>query len=341
MFEFLLAYCLFLLKGVTILVLLMVFLAFVTSLKSKKKLSSIRFENLNHRKQDLEQSLLEQFSKTGTKSAQLALKNFLKALKLKKRMNKQSEDQGKRCFVMSFQGDLHASEVKTLREEISAVLQVANIDDEVVLRIESPGGAVPCYGLVASQMMRIKQSKIKLTVCVDKIAASGGYLAAVVADRILAAPFAYIGSIGVVLTMPNFHDFLKNRDVDVVELTAGKHKRSISSIGKLTADGKKHTSEQLKAIHEQFKSLVSAYRPQVEIENVATGDYWTAKAALGLGLVDELTTSDTYIAELVSTSEVWEVTTQKKKTLKSMVSETTQALFSSVLSVLQRQQTGV
>ena len=340
MFEFLLAYCLFLLKGVTILILLMVFLAFVTSLKSKKKLSSIRFENLNHRKQDLNSHCLSSFQKQGL-SLHSLLKNFLKALKLKKRMNKQSEDQGKRCFVMSFQGDLHASEVKTLREEISAVLQVANIDDEVVLRIESPGGAVPCYGLVASQMMRIKQSKIKLTVCVDKIAASGGYLAAVVADRILAAPFAYIGSIGVVLTMPNFHDFLKNRDVDVVELTAGKHKRSISSIGKLTADGKKHTSEQLKAIHEQFKSLVSAYRPQVEIENVATGDYWTAKAALGLGLVDELTTSDTYIAELVSTSEVWEVTTQKKKTLKSMVSETTQALFSSVLSVLQRQQTGV
>ncbi len=341
MFDFLFAYLLFLLKGITIVVLVMVLLAFVFSLKSKKKPSSIRFENLNQRRQAMEQSLLEQFSHSGTKFSQVALKNFLKAVKSKKRLSKRLEDQSKRCFVMSFQGDLHASEVKTLREEISAVLQVANVDDEVVLRIESPGGAVPCYGLVASQLMRIKQSKIKLTVCVDKIAASGGYLAAVVADRLLAAPFAYIGSIGVVLTMPNFHDFLKNRDIDVIELTAGKHKRSISTIGKLTSDGKKHTTSQLKAIHEQFKELVGAYRPQIEIEKVATGDYWTAKAALALGLVDDLTTSDTYITELISTNEVWEVSTLKKKSLKSMVSESTQALFSALIGLMHRHNSGI
>ena len=284
---------------------------------------------------------MEKFAKLGTKAALAALKQFAQGIKSRKRLNKQMAKQRKRCFVLSFEGDLHANQVKSFREEVSAVLQVANSEDEVVVRLSSPGGAVSAYGLVASQMMRFKQSKLKLTVCVDTIAASGGYLAAVVADRILAAPFAFIGSIGVVMTMPNFHDFLKKHDVDVIELTAGKHKRSISTLGKCTEEGKKHTTGQLKAIHEQFKELVISFRPQVEIDKVATGDYWTAKNAMAMGLVDDLTTSDAYVSELIATCEVWEVSTRKKKSLQSMLKESTQAIMEVLLAQFSRQQNTV
>lgn len=339
--DFLLTYLLFLLKGVTVLIILMILIAFSVSMGGKKSKSKIIFEYINKKKQDLEKSLLEQFAKLGTKASGKALKQYVKAYKSRNKLDKSIEKQKKRSYILSFNGDLHASEVKTFRDEVTAILQVASIDDEVVVKIESPGGAVPNYGLLASQLVRIKQAKVRLTVCVDKIAASGGYLAAVVADRILAAPFAYIGSIGVVVTLPNLHEFLQKKDVNMIELTAGKHKRSISMLGKCTEEGKKHTTAQLKAIHEQFKELVASYRPQVDIEKVATGDYWTAKNALAFGLVDDLTTSDTYITELVTTSDVWEVSTPKKKTVKQLFKESSQAIIDGVLEKLYSQSSGI
>lgn len=323
MYEMLFAYLLFLMKGVTLVILFLVVMAVVMAMKSKGKEAGINFVFLNEKQYDLEKSLLASFAKTGQKAAGHALKQFIQAGKTRKKMDKKAMGLRKRSFVMSFEGDMHASQVKAFREEISAVLRVAQPEDEVIVRVQSPGGAVPCYGLVASQLVRVKQAKIKLTVCVDQIAASGGYLAAVVADRILAAPFATIGSIGVVVTVPNFHDFLKKQDVDVIELTAGKHKRSISMLGKTTEEGKKHTTGQLKTIHEQFKEMVISYRPQVDIQQVATGDYWTAKTALSYGLVDDLTTSDAYIQELMQSSDVWEVSTPKKKSLQSMLKAST------------------
>lgn len=330
MYEVLFAYLLFLMKGVTLVILFLIVVAVVFALKSKGKDAAICFEYLNEKQLGLEKSLLSAFAKTGQKAAGQALKNFLQAGKTRRKMDKRTNDLRKRSFVMSFEGDMHASQVKALRDEITAVLRVAQPEDEVVVRVQSPGGAVPGYGLVASQLVRVKQAKLKLTVCVDQIAASGGYLAAVVADRILAAPFATIGSIGVVVTVPNFHDFLKKQDVDMIELTAGKYKRSISMLGKISEEGKRHTTGQLKVIHEQFKEMVISYRPQVDIQQVATGDYWTAKTALAYGLVDDLSTSDAYIQELIQSSDVWEISTPKKKSLQSMFKESTVALMDAV-----------
>lgn len=332
--ELFLAYLLFFLKGVTVLIFFVILVVVLASTQAKKTKNPIVFLNLNKVQQDRHKGILEQFAKLGTKAATTVLKQFMAAQKFKRKQDKIQGKQRKRSFVLAFKGDTKASQVDVLREEITAVLQVARSQDEVVLCVESPGGGVSQYGLVASQLMRIKQAKIKLTVCVDVVAASGGYLATVVADRILAAPFAFIGSIGVVMTTPNIHDFLKKKDINVIEITAGKHKRSISTLGQCTEEGKRHTQGQLKEIHEQFKALIMSYRPQVEIESVATGDFWTAKNALELGLIDDLITSDAYISELVASTEVWEVSTDKKKGLQSWVKEAMEAGFEAILGTL-------
>jgi len=339
MSELLISYVLFLLKGVTAVVLLMVLIGFIISMKGKKDKSAIQFEHLNQKRLTQKKSTLEQFSKSGSKAAIKALRVFTNTIKSRKKLEKSNEKLRKRSFVLSFNGDTSASQVKELREEITTLLDIANANDEVLVKMESPGGSVPEYGLVAAQLIRIKQAKLKLTVCVDKVAASGGYLASVVADRILAAPFAYIGSIGVVVMVPNLHDFLKKKDVDIIELTAGKYKRSLSTLGKCTEQGKKHTREKMQAIHDQFKDLVTSYRPQIDIDSVASGEYWTAKTALSLGLIDDLMPSDTYVAELIATSEVWEVTTPKKKTLKSMIKESSKAILDVLLEQVQKANT--
>ena len=328
------AYILFFLKGVTLLIFLVIFLAIITAMQGKKSKSPIVFESINKKLQERHKFVLGQFAKLGTKASVKALKKYMATRKSKAKHDKTLEKQRKRSYILKFKGDTKASQVDTLRDEITAVLQVANAQDEVMLCLESPGGGVAHYGLLASQLMRIKQAKVKLTVCVDMVAASGGYLAAVIADRILAAPFAFIGSIGVVMTTPNIHDFLKKKDIEVIELTAGKHKRTVSPLGKCTEEGKRHTKGQLMAIHEQFKALVLSYRPQVDIEKVATGDYWTAQNAMELGLVDDLTTSDAYIAGLVSSTESWEVSTVKKKGIKTLLKESADGIMELVLDKL-------
>lgn len=202
----------------------------------------------------------------------------------------------RRVFVLDFAGDLQASAVNALRHEVTAVLTRAGTDDEIVVRVESAGGLVHAYGLAASQLDRITAAGIRLTVCVDKVAASGGYLLACVADRILAAPFAVLGSIGVVAQIPNLHRLLQRHDIDVELLTAGKYKRTLTVLGENTAEGREKFQRDLEATHALFKGYVAARRSQLDIEAVATGEVWLGTDALAQGLIDAVRTSDEYLA---------------------------------------------
>lgn len=210
-------------------------------------------------------------------------------------------------YVLDFDGDLLATGVASLREEVSAITAVAKPEDEVVVRLESPGGAVPHYGLAAAQLTRLREKKVKLTVCIDRVAASGGYMMACVADRIVAAPFAIIGSIGVVAQVPNVHRLLKKHDVDFEELTAGEFKRTVSVFGEITEKGRQKFVDQLDETHGLFKEFVKTQRPSLDVDKVSTGEYWLAKKGLELGLVDALSTSDEYLLGRVKDANVYQV----------------------------------
>jgi serine protease SohB len=216
--------------------------------------------------------------------------------KARKREQKRREAR-RRVFVLDFRGDLRASRVESLRQEITAIVSVADPEDEVVLRLESPGGAVAGYGLAASQLARLRERGVRLTVAVDRVAASGGYMMACVADTVLAAPFAMVGSIGVVAQLPNFHRLLKKHDIDFELITAGRYKRTLTVFGENTEEGREKFAAELEDIHELFKDFIRRYRPQIDMERVATGEFWLGERALQLGLVDRLQTSDEYLLQ--------------------------------------------
>ncbi len=225
------------------------------------------------------------------------------------------ETERKRLYVLDFKGDIRASAVSALRKEITTVLSLAKKGDEILVRLESPGGMVSPYGLAASQLQRIKQQGIHLTVCVDKVAASGGYMMACVADRIVAAPFAMLGSIGVVAQLPNFHRLLKKNDIDFEMITAGEYKRTLTVFGENTPKGREKFVEDIEDIHRLFKEFVSTNRPKLDIEKVATGEAWFGQRALEHELVDELITSDEYIVKACEDADVFEVKYVEKKSL--------------------------
>ncbi|HYZ88693.1 MAG TPA: protease SohB, partial [Myxococcales bacterium] len=204
--------------------------------------------------------------------------------KLRKERKKTAAASRPNVFVLDFKGDLFATAVRNLREEVTAVTAAAGKGDEVVVRLESPGGAVPHYGLAAAQLVRLREKALKVTVCIDRIAASGGYMMACVADQIVAAPFAIIGSIGVVAEIPNVHRLLKKHDVDFQEMTAGEFKRTVSVFGEITERGRKKFQEELEDTHLLFKEFVKAHRPKLDVDQVATGEHWLARRGLELGL---------------------------------------------------------
>ncbi|MCA0893776.1 protease SohB [Microbulbifer agarilyticus] len=221
----------------------------------------------------------------------------------------------KRLFVVHFDGDIKASALSNLREEITAILQVAGKEDEVVVCLESPGGMVANYGLAASQLARVRSAGVKLTIVVDKVAASGGYMMACVADRILAAPFAMLGSIGVVAQLPNFHRLLQRNDVDFELFTAGEYKRTVTMFGENTPEGKEKFQNDLEEIHTLFQHFVHEYRPQLDIAKVATGEVWFGQRALDLALVDELKTSDEYLTSRAANADLYQVEYKERQNI--------------------------
>ncbi|KRP34811.1 MAG: peptidase, partial [OM182 bacterium BACL3 MAG-121001-bin29] len=222
----------------------------------------------------------------------------------------------KRVYVLDFDGDVAAEEVSSLREEITTVLSIAEPCDEIILKLESPGGMVHAYGLAASQLQRIKDAKIPLTICVDKVAASGGYMMACLADKLVAAPFAIIGSIGVVVQLPNFHKILKKNEVDYEVISAGEYKRTLSTFGEITDKGRAKVQEDVENIHEIFKQWVKSHRPIVDVSRVATGETWVGMQAKERYLVDELNTSDDVLVRACKDADVFEVNYKFKQTLQ-------------------------
>jgi serine protease SohB len=253
------------------------------------------------------------------------LKQFKKESKLKNKLEKKEKnnEEKPRLFVLDFTGDIKASGTPELSEEISALLAVASPKDEVLVRLDSPGGLVHAYGLAASQLQRIKDHKIPLTVAIDKMAASGGYLMATVADKIIAAPFAVIGSIGAVAQLPNFHRFLKKNNIDYEMFTAGEFKRTVTLFGENSSAGRKKLQSDLEDIHSIFKEFIETHRPEVNISEVATGEHWLATKAFQRKLVDVLSTSDEYISSAIKKSKIihlqWK--TKKKKSLLKCASK--------------------
>ncbi|MGA1296669.1 MAG: protease SohB [Burkholderiaceae bacterium] len=247
-----------------------------------------------------------------------ALKDFDKQRKRELKEQQAAKDGKDRVYVVSFNGDLQASQTQALREVVNALVPLLRKDrDEVVVRLESPGGVVHGYGLASNQLLRLRESARKLTVCVDKVAASGGYMMACLGHEVVAAPFAIVGSIGVLAGVPNFNRLIKDNKVDYFELTAGKFKRTLSLLGEVTDEKVHKLQEQLEDIHALFKDHVKKARPHMDLERVATGEYWHAIRALELGLVDRLATSDEVIAEALVGADVYEVTTHEKETLKA------------------------
>ncbi|WP_043768576.1 protease SohB [Algiphilus aromaticivorans] len=251
-------------------------------------------------------------------------KSVIKALKRQRKDENKAPAGQKtrpRGFVLDFEGDIRASAVSSLREEISALLQVADSGDEIILRLESPGGMVHSYGLAASQLARIRKRGIRLTVAVDKVAASGGYMMACVADRIIAAPFAVIGSIGVVMQLPNFHRLLKNKEIDYELLTAGEHKRTLTVFGENTDAARSKALEELEDTHALFKEFIHSYRPQLDLEAVASGEHWFGTRAAERQLVDELMTSDDYLLQRMGSHDLFRISLRQPKPLMQRLAE--------------------
>ncbi len=298
--EFLLEYGLFLAKSVTVLVAILVVITVIFGMSQKQQDSEsghIEVKNLNDTLHAITHSL-----KSVVLNPELRKqdeKEEKKRSKEKQKSQKQEVKNGQaprpRTFVVDFKGDVQASSVTALREEITAILSVAQPADEVLVRLESPGGVVHGYGLAASQLQRVRNLEVPLTVAVDKVAASGGYMMASVANKIIAAPFSLLGSIGVIAQLPNFHRLLKKNDVDVEVLTAGEFKRTLTMFGENSEKGREKFVEELEDVHNLFKDLVSQNRPQLNIDEVATGEAWFGIRALERNLVDELKTSDEYI----------------------------------------------
>lgn len=242
----------------------------------------------------------------------------------------------KRVYVINFEGDVQASAVENLREEITATLMVAKSTDEVVINIESPGGMVHTYGLAASQMARVRQANIPLTVCVDKVAASGGYLMACVANKIVAAPFAIIGSIGVLAQVPNFHRILNRFDIDYDVMTAGEYKAPVTMFGEVTDKGKNKLQSELEETHELFKTFIRNNRSVVDVDAVATGEVWYGQQAIDKALIDEVNTSDDYLVKQKDEADIYRISFEEKKSLADKLgvaaSTTVSHIFSQFLT---------
>lgn len=244
-------------------------------------------------------------------------KDEAKSLK-KEQKKKDKEQEGKHkpnLFVLQFDGDMKASQVEALKNEVTAILSVAKPNDETLLVLNSPGGVVHGYGLAAAELVRFRDAGHKLTVSLDQIGASGGYMMACTAQKILASPFAIVGSIGVLSQVPNLHKFLKKHDVDYKEYTAGKHKTTVSLLAEITPEKEQKFKEMLEATHELFKNHIKKFRPQLDFDKVATGEYWYGTQALELGLIDGIQTSQQFLLQHAESHVVLMIKSEKKKKL--------------------------
>lgn len=269
--------------------------------------AEIRISHLNARINEQRKKIAQ------TTSSKLELLQLSQQLSKEARARKKTNQ---KIYVLDFKGDMAASAVENLREEITLILSTAKAGrDRIIVRLESPGGMVHGYGLAAAQLVRLREAGFHVTICVDKVAASGGYMMACIANEVISAPFAIVGSIGVVAQVPNFNRLLKENKIDFELYTAGQHKRTVTMFGENTEEGKAKFEEELQQTHALFKHFVEKYRPQLNVEKVATGEHWYGQDALDLNLVDKLQTSDEYLLGLLPQHDVYLIQTRKKPTL--------------------------
>ncbi|GGU83157.1 protease SohB [Pseudomonas laurentiana] len=314
--EFLAEYASFLAKTATLVIAILVVLSALAGLRGKgrrKAGGQLQVTKLN----EFYKELRERLETTLLDKAQL--KALRKQQSKAEKLQKKTPDEKSRVFVLDFDGDIKASATDSLRHEITALLTLATPRDEVVLRLESGGGMVHSYGLAASQLARIRQAGVPLTVCIDKVAASGGYMMACIGEKIVSAPFAVLGSIGVVAQLPNVNRLLKKHDIDFEVLTAGEYKRTLTVFGENTDKGREKFQEDLDVTHQLFKDFVSRYRPQLHIDEVATGEVWLGVAALNKQLVDELKTSDEYLSDRAREANLYHLHFAERKSLQERV----------------------
>ena len=308
MIEFFAEYGLFLLKAVTIVAAIVIIVGTVAAAGRKATMQEgLEVEHLNKKYQNLASVLKQAVLKKADWKAQA------KVDKEKSKAEAKSDEKKPHSFIIDFKGDLKATAVASLREEVSAILEVAGPDDQVIIRLENHGGIVHEHGLAASQLARIRDKGITLFVSVDKVAASGGYLMACVASKIVAAPFAILGSIGVIAQLPNFNRMLDEHGIDFEMITAGKYKRNVTIFGKNTDEDRAKLKEELEDVHSLFKNAVSKYRQDLDLEKIATGEHWYGTRALELGLADEIKTSDELLAELAKDRELYRVAYKVKQ----------------------------
>lgn len=319
--ELLSEYGLFLAKIATVVIAIAIVAVLIVNLTQRKRQrGELRITRLSEQYTEMQEemsvALLDRHQqKLWHKAQKKKHKLEAKTAKLKAKQGQREEVAKPRVYVLDFNGSMDAHEVTSLREEVTAVLAVARAEDQVVLRLESPGGVVHGYGLASSQLQRLRDKQIPLTVAVDKVAASGGYMMACVADKIVAAPFSIIGSIGVVAQIPNFNRFLKNKEIDIELHTAGQYKRTLTLLGENTEEGRQKFREDLNDTHHLFKGFVKQMRPTLDIDQVATGEHWYGTQALEKGLVDQVGTSDDLLLGLMDGRELVGVRYTRRKKL--------------------------
>lgn len=325
--DFLYEYGLFLAKAITFVVAVVAIIATIaaSAIKQKSKKGELEITDLSEHFEEVEEEithhlLSKEALKLKEKNEKKEAKEQAKLAKKAAKSNEEIETKP-RVFVLDFNGSIDAKEVSGLREEVTAILMVATEKDEVFVRLESGGGMVHGYGLASSQLDRIRQKGIPLTVSVDKVAASGGYMMACVANKIISAPFAIVGSIGVIAQVPNFNKLLKKHDVDFEQFTAGEFKRTVTMFGENTEKGREKFVEELEETHELFKTFVSEHRPSLEVSKVATGEHWFGLKAKELGLVDNIQTSDDYLQNLSKENQVLSIKYVVKKGLADKFSK--------------------
>ncbi len=350
--EFIYEYGLFLAQAITLVAAVLILVTGLLSIGHRQRADQheghIEIRDLNEKYRHISEAIRDvvdepevlKLERKATKKEEKAQAKVAKK-KLKKGESTATKDRRKRLYVMNFDGDMRASATENLREEISAILPQIQAGDEVLVNLESPGGLVHSYGLASSQLQRIKSAGVPLIVAVDKVAASGGYMMACVADRIVAAPFAVLGSIGVIAQLPNFHRLLQKNDIDFELLTAGQYKRTLTMFGENTDKGREKFVEELEETHDLFKSFVSANRPTLDVAKVATGEVWYGQQALEEGLVDELQTSDGFIQARLADWDVFDVRFAHKKNWQEKLGMAAEgALERSFLKIWQRAQGG-
>jgi serine protease SohB len=326
MTEFLFDFASFFLKALTIVAAIVaVIVAIVSASRGDSAQHGLKIEKLNDKYREMADNIRQAvMSKSEWSDYAKAEKKALK------KEAKEKSDAAQRIYVLNFKGDMRASAVESLREEISAIVAVATSADEVVICLENAGGVVHDHGLGASQLQRIKSQNIPLTVIVDKVAASGGYLMASVANQIIAAPFAIIGSIGVLAQLPNFNRFLEERGIDFEQITAGKYKRTLTMFGKNTEADREKTRQDLEEIHLLFKNAVVEHRPVLDIEKVATGEYWYGTRAKELGLIDEVGSSDDYLMRRANEARIYAISYKGKEGLLQKLQSALAAFAASI-----------